>query len=50
MQEGGAVLEIEEVVKPQMFNRSSRKISEFVIAYKLYLRIKIREVAVEEQI
>ena len=37
-----------EVAKPQVFNGSSEKVSDFVTVYKLYLRIKIREIAVEE--
>ena len=37
-----------EVTKPQVFNGSSEKVSDFVTVYKLYLRIKIREVVVEE--
>jgi len=41
---------VEKVARPQMFNGSSKKMSGFVIAYKLYIRIKIRRVVVEEQI
>jgi len=33
-----------------MFNRTLSKVSGFVIAYKLYIKMKMREVAVEEQI
>jgi len=39
-----------KVARPQMFNGSSEKVLGFVIACKLYIRMKIREVAVEEQI
>jgi len=35
-----------EVAKPQVFDGFSKKISGFVIACKLYLRMKMREVAV----
>ena len=39
-----------EVARSQVFNETLSKISDFMIAYRLYIRIKIRGVAVEEQI
>jgi len=33
-----------------MFDGTLSKVSEFVTAYKLYIKIKMREIAVEEQI
>ena len=50
--EGGVerIVASNEVVRPQMFDRTSSKILGFVTAYKLYIKMKIREMAVEEQI
>jgi len=39
-----------EVVKPSTFNGKAGKVGGFVTACKLYLRIKMRKVTVEEQI
>ena len=38
------------MAKPQVFMRTPGKVSGFVIIYKLYLQIKMRGVAVKEQI
>ena len=39
-----------EVAKLLIFSRKTRSITEFIIVYKLFLRIKMRRVAVEKQI
>jgi len=38
------------MAKLQIFKRNTSKISEFLITYKLYIRIKMRDTIVEEQI
>ena len=47
---GGAAAPNIEVVKLQVFNRTSSKLSGFVMACKIYIKNRMREVAVEEQI
>ena len=39
-----------EVAKPQVFDRTLSKILGFVMVCRLYVKMKLREVALEEQI
>ena len=39
-----------EVAKPSIFNRKAEKVGGFIMTYKLYLRMKMKEATVEEQI
>ena len=39
-----------KVAKPQTFDGTPSKVSEFVTACKLYIRMRLRELSVEEQI
>jgi len=39
-----------KVAMPQTFNGESEKMSKFIIAYKLFIRMRMREAIVEEQV
>jgi len=39
-----------EVAKLPTFNREASRVSGFLMAYRLYIKIKMRDVIVEEQI
>ena len=39
-----------EVAKPQTFDGTPSKVSRFVGAYRLYIKMRLRDVPVEEQI
>ena len=38
------------MAKPQIFDSTSSKVTEFIMAYKLYIRMKLREEPVEGQV
>ena len=46
----GRVVADMEIARLPIFNRISSNISEFVIVCKLYIKMKMRKAAVEEQI
>jgi len=39
-----------DVAKPPTFNGKAKKITDFLIACKLFIKIKMRDVVVEEQV
>ena len=45
-----AVVTNTEIAQSQVFDGTSSKVSGFVMAYRLYLRIEMKGMAVEEQI
>jgi len=47
---GGGISAVTEVAKLQTFDRTLSKVSRFIRAYKLYVRMRSRESSVEEQI
>ena len=47
---GGVVAAAMEVTKPQTFDGTPLKVSRFVGACRLYIKMRLRDVPVEEQI
>jgi len=39
-----------KMVRPSLFNEKVNKVERFVIIYKLYLKMRMKETTVEEQI
>ena len=48
--EGPNIRSSVKMAKPPVFNGEVGKVREFIMAYRLYLRMKIRGVTTEEQI
>jgi len=47
---GEGTAAVTEVAKPQTFDRTPSKVSRFLLVCKLYIRMRLRESSVEEQI
>jgi len=47
---GRGIVAATEVAKPQTFDRTPSKVSEFLSACKLYIRMRLRKSSMEEQI
>jgi len=39
-----------EVAKPAIFNGEAAKVGGFIMAYRLFMRMKLRKITVEEQV
>jgi len=39
-----------EVAKPAIFNREAGKVGSFIMAYRLFIRMRLRGMSVEEQV
>ena len=50
VERGGGASAATEVAKPQTFDGTPSKVSRFIGAYRLYVKIRLREASVEEQV